>query len=213
MTAWTRRRYLGLVAGMAAGGAGCLGDGGEGTTTPDGTDPGDRVEHLAVPTMGDPDAPVAVTVFEDFSCPHCQTFEMQVVPQLEAEYVDSGEVSFRRRDFPLPLDDWSWVVPSGMRAVQDEAGDGAFFEAVSEIYPHRGSYSLDVIESVGRTVADVGNAARDAAEHETYRPVVEADRAAGVDAGVPGTPAVFVEGSQTSGYGYETVAAAIDDRL
>ncbi|MFW6448804.1 MAG: thioredoxin domain-containing protein [Halobacteriota archaeon] len=194
----TRRRAIGVIAGVAL--AGCLGD-----------DGGDTVDELPVPTMGDDEAPVEVEVYVDFSCPHCRTFETEILPQLRENYLDSGVIRYRHRDFPIPVDErWSWEVASGMRAVQDEAGDAAFFEAVSAIFEHQDGYSLDVIEAVGDEVADVGAATRSAAEDETYRPVVEADREAGEEAGVPGTPAVFVEGTLVEGYAYESVAGAID---
>ncbi|MFP4591009.1 MAG: thioredoxin domain-containing protein [Halobacteriales archaeon] len=198
------RRALLVGAGASLGGAlaGCLGDDGG----------GDTVDDLPVPTVGADDAPVTLEVYVDFSCPHCRSFEMEVLPQLRENYIDPEVARYRHRDYPIPVDErWSWEVASGMRAVQDEAGDAAFFEAAAAIFEHQGEYSYGAIETVGDEAADVGEAARDAAEAETYRPVVESDREHGDDAGVPGTPAVFVDGELLQSYDYQSVESAIED--
>ena len=43
--------------------------------------------------LGDPDAPVRIIAFEDFSCSHCGTFTRETEPLLEEEYVNAGVAS------------------------------------------------------------------------------------------------------------------------
>lgn len=201
----SRRQYLGAMAATGVGlVAGCLGDDSGG---------GDTVDDLPIPTLGDDDAPVTMTVYEDFACPHCQTFERDIFPDIYSQYIEPGDVRFRRRDFPIPVSNWSYPIASGMRAIQDGADDAAFFDAVEVIYTHQDSYSFGVIENVGDEVADLGSEARSAAEDETYRPVVEDDRSAGQDAGIEGTPGVLVEGTVLGSYDFNTIASAIDGQL
>ena len=236
----TRRSYLAAVGGAAALAttAGCLGSGsgnaaGEATTAtsgsssegaaanplPDGCDVGelDSVASLARPALGPEDAPVTVDVFEDFACPHCQTFTQDVYPEIRSTYVDPGDVRYRFFDFPIPVDDtWSWAAASAARAVQDRADAETFFTFVEGVYANQGRLSEEgyqVVHDLADEAGVNGCTIAGAADQEPYRSVVEADRQEGLDREVPGTPAVYVDGDVLAGYGWETVDSAIQSRL
>ncbi|WP_193328807.1 thioredoxin domain-containing protein [Chlamydia caviae] len=46
------------------------------------------------PTLGNPYAPINITVFEEPSCAACAEFSTEVFPLLRKKYIDTGEVSF-----------------------------------------------------------------------------------------------------------------------
>lgn len=199
----TRRAALrrGGALGIA-GLAGCLGD-----------STGQTVDSLPAPTMGDTNAPVVVQGFEDFMCPHCGTFALQVLPDIESEYVEPGDVRYEHHDFPLPIGEWSWKAGSAARSVQDNVGNEAFFEFSKGMYRNMENYSLEVVEALAEEVgADPETVAADASGL-TYKPVLEADRELGQQKGVSGTPTVFVNGSMTDDPSFDTVAAAIESEL
>ena len=201
----TRRRFLAASAATCTALAGCLGSDGDGN--PDEIDTADR------PALGADDAPVTVTVFEDFSCPGCRQFKEQIFPLILDQHVEPGEVRVLPADFPLPVDEsWSWAVPNAARAVFEEAGNDEYWLFTQEIYTHQGSYSYDVIESVADEVGGVGTPARQAAEDRTYSDEIEADKDRGQDWGVEGTPTVFVEESVVDS-DYDSIRDAIQDRL
>lgn len=215
----TRRSYLTAVGGAAALGstAGCLG--GSASALPDGCDVGDldSVSSLPRPALGSEDAAVTVDVFEDFACPHCQTFTEDVYPEIRSTYVDSGDVQYRFFDFPIPVDDtWSWAAASAARAVQDRADAETFFAFTEGVYANQGRLSEEgyqVVHDLADELGVDGCTVAAAAEQESYRPVVEADREEGVSREVPGTPAVYVDGDLLDGYGLNTVDSAIQSRL
>lgn len=210
----TRRRVLGAVAaGVPPILAGCLGD--DDSNPPD----GEGVEELPTPVLGDSDADVTVAVFADFACPSCRQFKEIVTPSVVENYVTSGEVRYEHRDFPLPVNEWSWHVGSAARAVQHEADVDAFWSFSTSIYAYQDDYSFDVIETVAGEITDVEAAVRTAAENETYRPVLETDRAYGEEHGVEATPTVLVDEELVPMEGetwedvYTAVAEAIESRL
>ena len=215
----TRRSYLTAVGGAAALGstAGCLG--GSASALPDGCDVGDldSVSSLPRPALGPEDAAVTVDVFEDFACPHCQTFTEDVYPEIRSTYVDPGDVQYRFFDFPIPVDDtWSWAAASAARAVQDRADAETFFAFTEGVYANQGRLSEEgyqVVHDLADELGVDGCTVAAAAEQESYRPVVEADREEGVSREVPGTPAVYVDGDLLDGYGLNTVDSAIQSRL
>ena len=73
------------------------------------TDAADEDESAAPDTtppvdgrlLGDPDAPVQLVAFEDFSCSHCGTFSLETKPLIEAEYVTDGRVAIEFRHFAI----------------------------------------------------------------------------------------------------------------
>ena len=200
----SRRAFL-LAGGTAAltALAGCSDD--DSGMDPERLDDGDR------PAIGDEAAPVTVTVFEDFGCPACQQFKQQATPAIVQQYVAPGDVRYLHADFPIPVDEeWSYPIASAARAVSEAAGNDEFWEFSTDVYDHQGSYSLDVVESVAEETAGVGTQARTAAEEETYRDRLEADRDRGVDWGVSGTPTVFVDDEQVDPSGIDD---AIQSRL
>lgn len=55
---------------------------------------GDRV-------LGRVDAPITVVEYASMTCPHCARFHETVFPEFKKRYIESGEVRFIFRDFPL----------------------------------------------------------------------------------------------------------------
>jgi protein-disulfide isomerase len=208
----TRRAYLGAVAGVGlAATAGCLGGGGGGDGTGDCTvEDEPTVSSLPAPTIGADDADVTVAAFEDFACPHCATYSLEVFPDLRSEYVDAGVVRYEFHDFPIPVDErWSWQAASAARGVQDETDDETFFEYAHALFENQDDYSPALIADLADEVGAPGCAIQADARNETYRPVIEADRERAVDRGAQGTPAVFVAGRSVSP-SYDAIADAIE---
>ena len=54
-------------------------------------------------TMGDPNAPVIVQVWEDFLCPSCRGWSATIEPQVVEEYVKPGLVRLEIHHFPLSM--------------------------------------------------------------------------------------------------------------
>lgn len=202
MNETTRRGFLATSAIASVALAGCSDDA---SLDPDAIDSGDR------PGLGDESAPVTVTVFEDFACPHCRQFNAQLKPEIERRYVESGDVRYLHADFPIPVDEtWSYAVGSAARAVFEEAGNDAFWAFATSIYERQGSYSFDTVESVAEETADVGETARSAAENDSHRDYLDADRDRGERWGVNGTPTVFVDDEQVD---LDAIDEAIEERL
>ena len=64
--------------------------------------PGETVQATAFDRpIGDPDAPITIIEYASFTCVHCGTFHNEIWPDLKAQYVDTGQVYFLFRDFPL----------------------------------------------------------------------------------------------------------------
>ena len=51
--------------------------------------------------LGNDSAPVTIVEYSSLSCPHCAEFHEKTMPELEKKYIDSGQVRFLVRPFPL----------------------------------------------------------------------------------------------------------------
>ncbi len=49
---------------------------------------------------GDPNAPVTLLEYSDFTCGYCEKFFHETFPRLLTRYIDTGKVRFVYRDFP-----------------------------------------------------------------------------------------------------------------
>jgi protein-disulfide isomerase len=207
----TRRRFLaGTAVAGAIGLAGCGSLGGtdvDKTTVPPGTD------TLPTPVRGDPDADVTVMAFEDYVCGHCASYVTETFPDLVSEYIEPGQIRYEHHEFPLPLSDEFWRAPNAARAVQDTVGEEAYWEYSKALYENQDDLGADLYETLAEQVGADADTVRTAAVEEEYDATVVADREYGQSLGVEATPTIFVDGSTTSGYGFDTVAQAIDDAL
>jgi protein-disulfide isomerase len=51
--------------------------------------------------LGNADAPITLVEYSSLSCPHCARFQIDVLPQIKKDYIDTGKVKLVQRDFPL----------------------------------------------------------------------------------------------------------------
>lgn len=233
----TRRRYIAGAAGLLAT-AGCLGEGsgnnsrlntpseppGDGAVdTSGGLTPesnGDlapattaSADSLSTPVRGDPDADVTVSTYEDFACPHCRNYSLDVQPKVVKQFAEPGKIRYERYDFPIPVDEkWSWAAASAARGVQAKAGSDAFWEYADLLYENQGQFSYDRLADLAGKVGVDGKWTRRAARTGVYRPVVEADRKRGRKRGVTGTPTIFVNGRSVE-QTFDQIRQAIEDEL
>ncbi len=208
----SRRSYLAAGGAAATGLAGCLG--GSSGSVPDCPEaPEGTVEEMPRPVVGDPEASVTVAVFEDFACPHCATYSLQVFPEIKSAYVDSGKIRYEHHDFPLPVSQkWSWAAASAARAVQNAADDATFFEYAHDLYENQGDYSMSLVSDLADGVGVTGCVAEVAARKLTYEPYLKAEQRRAKQRGVPGTPAVFVNGTKVDPSASQ-IRQAIESRL
>lgn len=164
----TRRAFLAAGAGGLAALAGCTalgedeGDGGGGPTpgTATGT-PGALGGHPAASGLADQpvlgpapaDATAVVVAFEDPSCTLCRRFETNTFPTLRSEYIETGDLSFVFRGYPV-------VYPWGEPAVQAlestfAASESAFWALKDHYYAEQDAFGTgNVLDRTGTFLAE-----------------------------------------------------------
>lgn len=139
---------------------------------------------------GPDDAPLQVVEFSDFECPFCNSAR-GVLESLLAR----GDVRLCFMHFPLPGHDHSM---SAAQAAVFAQRHGKFWELHDRIFDNQRRLSTQVIRQLVREVGlDVDELARAVGSGELTA-IVERQKAQGERLGIPGTPAVFVNGRQLS---------------
>ncbi len=170
------------------------------------------------PYLGKADAPITIAFWSDFQCPFCKQFELNTLPQIIKDYVDTGKAKVVFMDFVFLGNDsiagglysrsvWKlypeqyFVWRTAMYEAQDEEGDKGFGNAAS-------------IDKLNATIPglDAAKIAADVkANASTYQAALDADRAEAQKVGVNATPSLVVGTKLIQGaYPYPTFQAAIE---
>jgi len=156
------------------------------------------------PVKGNLNAPITIVEFSDFQCPFCAKFHSTTLPQLEANYIDSGKVKFVYRDFPIQS-----IHPNAVpAALASECADeqGMFWEYHDLVFENQkkwqglsGSRMVNTFEQyaleLGLNTSDFNTCL----ESGKYVDEVKKDLQDGVSYGVTGTPGFFI-GNDELGY-------------
>jgi protein-disulfide isomerase/flagellar basal body-associated protein FliL len=153
-----------------------------------------RVEVAAVgPALGPEKAPITIVEFSDFQCPFCGRAEPTVKQVMEL-YKDKVRLVFR--DFPLPGHPFAQKASEAALCAHDQ---GKYWEMHDKLFANQQQLELSSLKGYAKELGlntgkfdkclDSGSKAKD----------IEASTKAGMEAGVSGTPAFFVNGVLLSG--------------
>ena len=140
---------------------------------------------------GSASAPVTIVEYGDYECPYCAAAR----PALTA-LVEEGLARLVFRHFPL-ADVHPYALTAAL-AAEAAAGYGRFWEMHDMLLTHqRHLRDADLARYAALLGVPVSAAVGDGAQ--AYGDKVEADFRSGVDSGVRGTPALFLDGRAHSG--------------
>ena len=167
------------------------------------------------PMLGEPDAPVAIAVFEDFKCPFCAQFDEEVLPQLEREFVDTGRARVYFVNFAFIAPDSTTAAIAGECVFNQDPA--AFWDFKTAVFRSQGPESeawatpAFLADLARNNFPDLdADALQSCTEDETFAENVAADRDLAAAVEVQATPSVFVNGVLQEGSSYPTIAAAVE---
>lgn len=153
--------------------------------------------------IGDPNAKVKIIIYSDFQCSACMKYEAQVEPQVMEEIVNPGLAYYEFRQFPF-LDDKNTYFGSDMAALASEcaAEQNLFWEYKQLAYANQtgtsDQFSTERLKSFAKTARLDTEAFNTCFDTAKFMDKVQADRKLGDEAGVTGTPTLFVNGIDVS---------------
>lgn len=173
-------------------------------------------------SLGDPNAPAVIEVFEDFQCPACQFFTESIEPLIVQYLVETGKARLVFRHYPF-LDG------AGVGGIgeSDQAANaamcaneqGKFWEMQAIIYANWngeniGNLSNRRLQAMAEAIDLDMNAFNSCFRDNKYRDAIQADFDYGEELGVSGTPSVYVNGKPVGEPGriasYQDIAVAVE---
>ena len=155
-------------------------------------------------SLGDPNAPVTIDVFEDFQCPACQRFTENTEPLIIQNLVASGQARYVFHNYPF-LDGNG----AGSTGESDQAANPAmcaneqdkFWEMHSILYANwngenQGAFSSRRLQAMAESLELDLDAFNSCFNSNKYEAEIQADFDLGGQMGVSGTPTVFVNGQR-----------------
>lgn len=89
---------------------------------------------------GNLEAKVTVVEFSDFQCPYCQQHEQETQPVLDETFVDTGEVLWVFKHFPLSIHPQA---PAAGAAAECAAEQGKFWEMYNALFAAQSTWSIN----------------------------------------------------------------------
>ncbi len=143
--------------------------------------------------LGDPAAPVTVLEYGDYECPYCAA-AAPVLRQLVDE--SEGRVRLVFRNFPI-VDRHAYALTAALCA-EAAGAQGAFWQMHELLFAKQDRLDDASLRRYAELLGlDPGRVVGEPAQ--AFGDKVEADFAAGLAAGVEGTPSLFVDGRPFSG--------------
>jgi protein-disulfide isomerase len=164
--------------------------------------------------LGDKNAPVTIVEFSDYECPFCKRFVDDTLPQIKAEYIDTGKVKLVYRDFPLSSH--PNAIPAAMAAecFREQTDDEGYYQYHDMIFAG-GAINRDKLvnyaDQLGADVEEFG----ECVDSEKYLEEVQKDFEDGQKAGITGTPGFIINGETiiSGARDYSEFQAAIEAAL
>jgi protein-disulfide isomerase len=148
--------------------------------------PGDAGKGAAEPL-------VTIVEWSDFQCPHCSSYA-QMLDEVAASYPDDVRVVFRQ--YPLPMHPDAEL---GARAAVAAAAQGRFWAMHDRLFANRSAMGRDEVVAHARALGLDVAAFEAALDDPATAAKVQADKRAGAELGIRGTPSGFVNGIAFSG--------------
>jgi protein-disulfide isomerase len=150
------------------------------------------------PARGAANAKVVIHEWSDFQCPFCGRVEPTVAQVMK----DYGErIKFVWHDLPLPMHPDAPLAAQAAREAYAQKGPTAFWAMHDKMFTNQQKIKRDDLDGYAKDLnlnLDKWKAALDGSTHTTE---IEADKKAGNDDGISGTPAfLIVPGSSAQGY-------------
>lgn len=156
---------------------------------------------------GPEDAPVTITVFDDFQCPYCA----RLVPVLEKvmqQYPTQVRIVFKH--FPLSMHKFARQAAVASIAARNQ---GKFWQFHDELFANYNQLNEEKIRELAEnTGLDMARFDQDI-KNPAFLQEVNSDMQLGSKSGVRGTPAVFINGVQQRDRSINGFQQAIDAEL
>ncbi len=166
-----------------------------------------EIDSKGAPFRGPEDAPVTVVLFSDFQCPYCVRV-MPLLDELTKAYPTNVKIVFKN----FPLQSHQVAMPAAIAALAAHR-QGKFWPMHDKIFANNSALTPDKFTDFAKEIGlNMEQFAKDSAD-PGVRLQVQQDLQNGMQAGVRGTPTLFVNGRRVNQRSLDGIKAMIDEEL
>lgn len=145
------------------------------------------------PTKGPAEAPVTLTLFTDFECSYCARLA-PVLDQVHLKYPKDVRIVFKN----FPLRSHRFAVPAALAALAAE-DQGQFWPFHDRLFQNYSQLNAQKVEEIRQALNLDAERFKAKMQDPALQGLVRRDLEEGNEAGVSGTPTVFINGKQMRG--------------
>ncbi|MGH7594307.1 MAG: DsbA family protein [Gemmatimonadales bacterium] len=161
--------------------------------------------------LGSPSAPVEITEYADYGCPHCADFDQVQFPDLNTRLIIPGKARLRFRDFPIEGAN-SRVAAHAAACANDQ---GHFWDAKEGLFRRQTDWVLQanpmsVITQVVRATGLDVSAWNTCMQSAKYAGRIQASYNEGTKLGVNSTPSFLIAGRIYNSVSSDDIVKLVD---
>jgi protein-disulfide isomerase len=168
--------------------------------------------------LGSANAPVTILEYSDYQCPYCRRHVLQTLPQIKKTYVDTGQIRYIFKDFPLESHANALQAAEAARCA---GAQGDFWSMHGRLFELQGEWAgqdqEQVLDTFVQYAQDLGLDTaifRECLTSEQFVAQIAQDMQDGQQAGLQGTPSFLIDGQLLSGaYPFERFQEMIEAAL
>lgn len=167
------------------------------------------------PGLGAPDAPVTIVEYSDYQCPHCQNFNLNVLPDIIKNYVVAGDVRHVHKNAAILGEESQWAAMAALCA----ADQGHFWEYNGLLFEKQqgrnaGTFSRDNLKQFAADLELEAETFNQCLDDNKYAQKVVAETEEARSRGVEGTPSFFINDEFVGGFvPFDQMRQVIDKEL
>jgi protein-disulfide isomerase len=166
-------------------------------------------------SMGDPNAPVKMDVWEDFQCSGCMIYSKNIEPQITQTFIVTGKIYYTFHFMPF-IDGGSGESHQAANAAMCANEQRRFWDYHDILFANWtgenvGDYSDTRLLAFAEQIGLDMTAFKKCFEANSYANQISQDAQAGSDKGVPPTPGIFVNGQKVVSSQGENYIPSFDD--
>jgi len=155
------------------------------------------------PVLGKDDAKVTIVEFADFQCPPCATFQFGAGAAIFDQYIKKGLAKLVHKHFPL-LGEESFAAAYASECANEQGKfwqyhDYLFDQQTKAAGENSGTFSASNLANYAEQVGLNKDLFTLCLDSEKYKDRIARDVQDGKDAGVTGTPTIFINGKKIEG--------------
>lgn len=177
--------------------------------------PGSNAVPVKGTSMGNPDAPVKMDVWEDFQCSGCLSYTQNLEPQILQTYVETGKVYYTFHFYPF-IDGGQGESQDAANAAMCAAEQERFWDYHATIFANwigenAGSFTRPRLIAFAQNINLDMTAFNQCFQDNTYSAQIQQDVEEGSKLGVPPTPGIFVNGKMVESSAGKNYIPSFDD--